>query len=90
MSKATAASSDGNAVGDHAWPWRSGMVSRNAGIRSLPIPVHPEVLAFLLGDLVGRKLRVSPGPVATESEPGRVTILVDQEGRIADMWIDPD
>jgi hypothetical protein len=80
----------GNGGGDHPWPWRSGLVTRTEGLRSLPIPIHSEVVTFLLGDLIGRNVRVSSAALGTDIEPGRVTILTDQEGRIVDLWVDPD
>jgi hypothetical protein len=76
--------------GEHPWPWRSGLVTRTEGLRSLPIPIHSDAVIFLLGDLVGRKLRVSSMPVTMEADPGRVTIRTDKDGRIVDIWVDPD
>jgi hypothetical protein len=75
----------------HPWPGRSGLVPGN--IRSLPITVDPDVLIFFLGDLVGRKLRVSAAAAHLDPldiEPGRVTIRVDGQNRIVDMWVDAD
>ncbi|OZI61917.1 hypothetical protein CAL28_22005 [Bordetella genomosp. 11] len=74
---------------DSPWPWHSGQVSRT-DLGSLSIPIHAPVVTFLLGDLIGRALRISSGPVSADREPGRVTILTDAAGRITDMWVDPD
>lgn len=90
MSQANAMRTNGDhGGGDSPWPWRSGQVSRTE-LGSLPIPIHAQVVTFLLGDLVGRPLRVSAGVVPMDREPGRVTILTDAAGRIVDMWVDPD
>jgi hypothetical protein len=90
MKQATAIRTNGDhGGGDFPWPWKSGQVSRTE-LGSLSIPIHPQVVTFLLGGLIGRKLRLVVGPVANGLEPGRVTIQIDQDGRIVDMWVDPD
>lgn len=90
MTQATAMRTNGDhGDGDFPWPWHSGLVSRT-DLASLSIPIHSQVVTFLLGDLIGRKLRVASGPVSADREPGRVTILMDAAGRITDMWVDPD
>lgn len=90
MSQPTAIRANGHhESGEFPWPWRSGQVSRT-DLGSLAIPIHPPVVSFLLGDLIGRKLRVASGPVSADRDPGRVTILTDGAGRITDMWVDPE
>ncbi|ANN68153.1 hypothetical protein [Bordetella bronchialis] len=90
MSHATAIRTNGDREDGHfPWPASSGQVSRT-DLGSLAIPIHTQVVTFLLGDLIGRKLRVASGPVTVDREPGRVTILTDAAGRITDMWVDPD
>ncbi|OZI19880.1 hypothetical protein CAL26_20170 [Bordetella genomosp. 9] len=90
MSLATAIRTNGDhEEAEFPWPSQSGQVSRT-DLGSLPIPIHSQVVTFLLGDLIGRKLRVAAGPVPVDREPGRVTILMDATGRITDMWVDPD
>ncbi len=41
-------------------------------------------------ELIGRKVRLSSGPVSMEIDPGRVTIIVDANSIIRDIYIDQD
>jgi hypothetical protein len=89
MNQANPMRTNGDRSGEEfPWPSRSGQVSRT-DLGSLPIPIHSHVVTFLLGDLIGRKLRVAAGAAVLDREPGRVTILTDSAGHITDMWVDP-
>lgn len=71
------------------WPGKPGVIAAN-GDSWVPYPWSLETAGQLFKDLIGRKLRVSSGPVSMEIDPGRVTILVDDKGVIRDMYVDPD
>ena len=72
------------------WPTKVGEVSANADDRWIPWPFTKEATTKLLAEFIGRKVRVSNGPVTQETEPGRITILTDAEGRIVDIYMDPE
>lgn len=48
-----------------------------------------EDLSRLLGELVGRQVRVVTSPDLQDVVPGRLTIVTDSSGRIADLYVDP-
>lgn len=49
-----------------------------------------ELVGFTLRDLVGRRLRVSTGMHTQDIDPGRVTVVIDDDERIRDIWVDPE
>lgn len=72
------------------WPLKAGEVAKDN--RPVPWPwalATKEDLSRLLGELIGRPLRVSSGPVPQDVVPGRLTILTDANGRIKDLYVDP-
>jgi peroxiredoxin len=71
-----------NGGGSHPWPWSD----------PIPWPLSLTDAPFTIKDLIGRKCRVVKfGDAVTEEyEPGRVTFLLDQEGRIANVYFEQE
>jgi len=72
------------------WPLKAGTLVNDNRPVIWPWAISRENVALLLGDLVGRALRVSSGPVSQEVVPGRVTVLTNEAGQIVDIYVDPD
>lgn len=66
----------GSGGGDVPWPW------------ALSLSVAPTTIK----DLVGKKCRVvgKGDAVTQEYEPSRVTLFLDEEGRIVDVYFEPE
>ncbi len=80
----------GDGGGDHPWPWKQGTVATSSDQRPDPWLSTKESIQFALKDLIGRPLRISHGPVTHEIVSRRVTIMLDDNSRIQDIWLDPE
>ena len=71
-----------NSGGSHPWPWSK------KGDDWTPWPVSHSTG---VGELIGKKCRVvrEGDHVTGDIEPGRVTILINQHGRIVEIYEDP-
>lgn len=72
-----------------SWPSEEEM-SGPGDDRPVPWPWTLKYSVWALKDLIGRKARVSRGPVTQEIVPGRVTVIIDDEDRIVNIYVDPD
>lgn len=74
-------SSGGDGGGDVPWPF---------DYRPVPFPLSNAPMS--LKDLIGRKCRVvrRGEAVTQEIEPGRVTVLLSDSGRVEEIYCDPD
>lgn len=80
----------GGGGGDFPWPWSRVVESFGQdGGGSHPWP-WKQLFAAMAGDLIGRKLHLSKDNANPRVEPGTVHIVVDEDGRIRNFWIDPD
>lgn len=70
----------GDGGGSHVWPWSD----------NRPVPFPLTGIPTTIKDLIGRKCRVvSYGDAApADVEPGRITIFLDKEGRILELYVD--
>ncbi|WP_447789403.1 I78 family peptidase inhibitor [Pseudomonas farris] len=75
-------SGGGDGGGDFQWPW--------GDLRPVPFPLTS--VPVMIKELIGRKCRVlSKGDMVTqEIEPGRVNIFLGDNGRIVDIYLEPD
>lgn len=72
------------------WPTKAGEVAAQGDDRWVPWPLTKQATTKLLAEFIGRKVRVSSGAVPQGIDPGRITIMTDADGRIVDIYIDPD
>lgn len=82
----------GDGGGSHPWPWfkeLAAAVGGSAGGGDFPWP-WSLIASGLANDLIGRTVRLTNEKVTGDIVPGRVTILVDKDMRITDLWVDPD
>lgn len=76
-------SGGGDGGGSHPWPLSDPIVVWPSSLTDAPCTIK---------DLIGMKCRVVKfGDAVTEEyEPGRVTLLLDQEGRIANVYFEQE
>lgn len=80
----------GTGGGDFPWPWSQ--VAQHFGGDtggSHPWPWN-QLFASMAADLIGRKLQVSKKNSNFKVDPGTVHVVIDDEGRIEQFWIDAD
>ncbi|MWK59792.1 hypothetical protein GO594_27720 [Pseudomonas otitidis] len=74
------------------WPWRLLAELGNIGPVDPPWPLSLGATPASIKELIGRKCRVvRKGDVLTQEHvPGRVTVFIDDDGRIADIFFESD
>jgi|LNAP01.1.fsa_nt_gb hypothetical protein len=77
-----------NGGGSHPWPWAFHM----KGDDYTPWPMSKSGAPTAIEDLIGRKVRVvrRDGKEPQGYEPGRVSFLVNDEGRILNVFFERD
>jgi hypothetical protein len=77
-----AMSGGGDGGGSHVWPWKD----------NRPVPFPLSGIPMTIKDLIGRKCRlVRYGDSTTaDIEPGRITVFLNEDGRIQDIYLDPE
>jgi hypothetical protein len=68
--------------GSHPWPF--------ADNRPVPFPLSG--IPVTVKDLIGRKCRLVlyGDSVTADNEPGRITMFLNADGRIQDIYLDPE
>lgn len=74
--------SPGDGGDSHVWPWSD----------TRPVPFPLSGIPMTIKELIGRKCQVVRvgDSVTQEIEPGRITILLNEHGRILNLYLDPD
>lgn len=80
----------GGGGGDFPWPWS--LIQGGPGDDPIPFPMSLKAVPLTIRDLIGRQLRVVKfGDALTQDVmPGRVTIFLGEDGRVADIWVEPE